>query len=122
MVVHSAPLAHAEERLFAVSKVIKIDPEGSIPIINIPLPENPGRISSNRASRSQFSNFKRQFDKFAGSAKGEAPSIDALTYMRHIHGMLSNLAKAIADESPIPYQDFVLRKDDILGPIRIINR
>lgn len=122
LVVHSAPLAHAEERLFAVSKVIKIDPEGSIPIINIPLPENPGRISSNRASRSQFSDFKRQFDKFAGSAKGEAPSIDALTYMRHIHGMLSNLAKAIADESPIPYQDFVLRKDDILGPIRIINR
>lgn len=122
LVVHSAPLTYAEERLLAISKVLKLDPEGSIPIVNIPLPENPGRISSNRASGSQFSDFKKQFDKFAGLAKGEIPSIDALTYLQHVHGLLSNLAKVIANESPVPYQDIVLTRDDILGPIRITNK
>lgn len=120
--VHSTPLAHAEMRLFAVSKVIRIDPQGSIPIVNIPLPENPGRISSNRASRSHFSDFKEQFDKFVKSAKGEISSVDALTYVQQVHGLLSNLAKRIANESPIPYQDIVLTSDDIVGPVRIINK
>jgi hypothetical protein len=71
---------------------------------------------------SQFIDFKKQFDKFAGSAKGEVPAIDALTYVQHIHGMLSNLAKVIADESPVPYQEIILTRDDILGPIRIIDK
>jgi len=38
LVVHSAPLVHAEAKLFAITDALQLDFEGAIPLVRIPLP------------------------------------------------------------------------------------
>jgi len=120
LVVHSAPLSHAEMRLYAVTDVIQIDSEGSVPLIKIPLPNDPGAISAKRASRKHFSDFEAQFNKYIESVREDHPTVDALTYIVKTHGELAELAMILSKQSPVPYQDIVLTDRDIIGPIKVI--
>src|ERR1019366_8070066 len=61
LVVHSAPLAKAEQKLFAVCDVIDIgEPGGSLPCVKFPIPENPQIISKMRATGSLSEDFTLQ--------------------------------------------------------------
>ncbi|HNP96609.1 MAG TPA: hypothetical protein PKJ63_13305, partial [Cyclobacteriaceae bacterium] len=69
MVVHSAPLAQAERKLFSVCNELKIIGGGSIPIIVCPIPENPAEILNSRSTGSHFEDFEKQFNVFVEAAK-----------------------------------------------------
>ena len=121
LVVHSAPLAHAEMKLHAVIDILQIDAEGAILLIRIPLPIDPQAISANRASRGHFSDFEEQFEKFAKAVSEGVSTIDAMTYIMEVHGELASLATKLSTESPIAYQDIVLTESDIIGSIKVIK-
>ena len=121
LVVHSSPLSHAEKRLYAITDIVQIDSEGAIPLIKIPLPNNPGAISAKRASRKHFIDFEAQFDKYIESVSVGHSTIDAMKYIIETHGKLTELAMVLSRQSPVPYQDVVLTEHDIIGPIKILR-
>jgi len=91
LIVHYAPLALAERRLFSVCDKLTIGENICLPIIRCPIPENPARISASRYSSNHFANFEDQLNVFAKAAKGDIPIIDGLDYASAVLGNLATL-------------------------------
>jgi hypothetical protein len=115
LAVHSAPLAIAGARLFAVVDVRPLSEAQLVPYLKLPLPENPAELSSQRSSQEHFADFQTQFDAFVRAAAGEAPSIDGLDYVWMTHGQISELSAAILARSPVKGRMIVLGESDLRG-------
>lgn len=119
LVVHSAPIAQAEKRLFAICDALPIDETGSIPAIRCPIPENPSLISSYRAKGSLFEDFEVQFKLFVKAMENDAPQKDCLDYCYTSLGKLSNLANKLASRTPVKPEMMVFDESNIIGDIKV---
>ena len=117
--VHSAPIAQAEKRLFAICDELPIDENVSIPIIRCPIPENPSIISSHRAKGNQFENFEMQFKLFVKTMETDAPQKDGLEYCHCSLGKISKLASKLANRTPVKPKMFVFDKSNIKSEVKI---
>lgn len=119
LVVHSAPLAQAENKLFSICVELKISGEGKLPAIRCPIPENPARILTSRSTGCLFKDFDKQFNIFAEAAKGNLPMVDGLDYSSIVLGDLSNLAEKLVVKSPIEPQMPHFDNSNIIGGVKI---
>jgi len=121
LVVHSAPLAQAERRLFSVCDKLIINENGSLPIIRSPIPENPAQILTSRSKGDHFADFNNQINVFAKAANGDIPMIDGLDYASMVLGNLARLSELAADKSPIAPQIMVFNSSNIIGEVKKKN-
>lgn len=121
LVVHTAPLATAGTRLFALIEHRPL-PEGqAMPVLRLPLPTNPGELRAQRATRALFSDFQAQLDAFVQSAAGKVPSIDGLDYIWETQGRLANFAAAVIGRSPVKGEMMKFDESNIIGDIRFMT-
>jgi len=118
LIVHSAPLAYAEKKLFIVCRTYKIKQNTKLPAIHCPIPDDPGHIQESRAKGIHFENFSDQFDKFTKAVRGEIPSLDGIDYAHMVLRYLVDFSKMLAEESPIMPEKIVINKSDIIEPIK----
>lgn len=118
LAVHSAPLAQAERKLFAITKKVEI-PGGELPYICCPIPKNPHQISAARANGSMFENFEEQFNRYIGVGEEKTDHIDGLEYCHEVLGLMSNLANILASRSPVKPQMMVFDRSNIIGEVKI---
>ncbi len=119
LVVHSAPLAQAERKLFSICDELKIVGGGRLPIIRCPIPENPAKISNSRSTGSHFEDFDNQFNVFVEAAKGDIPMIDGLDYASAALGNLAKLSDKVAEKSPVVPEMMVFDNSNIIGEVKI---
>lgn len=115
LVVHSAPLAQAESKLYAVCEAVEISGGKSLPVITCPLPDRPNEIRASRAREEHLEDFETQFYSFVQASKGEIPKRDGMQYAHQVLGFLSELASEFAKISPVRPQAIVLNDTDIVG-------
>jgi len=118
LIIHSAPLAYAEKKLFAICDSFNIEQNKKFPAIRCPIPDDPGNIKKSRAKGIHFENFSDQFDKFSKAARGEIPSLDGVEYAHMILKNLVDLSKSLSKESPIKPEKIVIDKLDIIDSIK----
>lgn len=119
LVVHSAPLAQAERKLFSICEELKIIGGGVLPIIRCPIPENPARILTSRSTGSHFEDFDNQINIFIEAAKGDIPMLDGLDYANASLGNLAILSGKVAEKSPVAPQMMVFDNSNIIGEVKI---
>jgi len=104
LVIHSAPLILANQKLFVLCSSIDIEGDKKIPAIFCPIPEKPSEISASRTKGDHFDNFSDQFSAFIGSGSLKQ---DGLHYM---HGVLENiLLLSIKFATFSPYKPEIMR-------------
>lgn len=118
LVAHSAPLAQAEKRLFAICETLPIN-DDKLPIICCPIPKNPLEIAASRSKGDLFEDFEKQFKLFVGMATEEGPHIDGLDYCHEVMSELSKLANKLGGRSPVKPQMMVLDKSNIIGEVKV---
>lgn len=119
LVVHSAPLAQAQGRMFAVTDELHLGTTGALPAIRLPIPADPVGIAKARATGEHFEDFTRQFDLFVQASQGETPSSDGLIYAHNALGLLSTLARQLGELSPIPPEMPHFDQSNIIGEVTI---
>lgn len=119
IVVHSAPLAQAERKLFSICEELKFVGGEELPIIRCPIPENPEKILTSRSTDSHFEDFDKQFNIFIDAAKGDMPMIDGLDYASDSLGKLAILSDKVAAKSPIAPEMPVFDNSNIIGEVKI---
>jgi hypothetical protein len=117
LVVHSAPLALAQGRLWVWCKAIELAEGKRLPIVRFPLPAQPAAIMAAR-SKADYENFQMLIEQFAGSADVDPSMRDALRYAHTVMGDLAELALDLASHSPVAPQMPVLTDEDLAGPIQ----
>ena len=118
LVVHSAPLAKARNRLFATSHELHITDHGSLPAVRLPIPLNPNAVSKSRATGEHFEDFTRQLDRFAEATSTDATSSDGLLYAHQALNKLILLACQLGEHSPLAAEVPRIGPADIIGPVR----
>ena len=104
LVVHSAPLMVARQRLMAVCASYRLSEAQNVPTVRYPLPEKPAEISAGRALSKKgnfFDDFSKQLEAFIGATAGNAPTVDALEYLHEAFGKLLELAISLSVLSPV---------------------
>lgn len=119
IVVHSAPIAQAEKKLFSICEELKIVGGGKLTMVRCPIPENPAEILTSRSKGCHFEDFDKQFNIFVETAKGDIPIIDGLDYASAVLGNLAILSDKVAEKSPIAPQMMVFNNSNIIGEIKI---
>ncbi len=117
LVVHSAPLAQAEKRLFAICDSVSIN-GGELPAISCPIPKKPMDIAASRASGSLFEDFEKQFELFVGMTNKKEPQIDGLEYCHSVMANISKLANKLAARTPVKPKVKVFDKSNIIGEFK----
>ena len=117
LVVHSAPLAQAEKRLFAVCNTVSIN-GGELPAISCPLPKNPMGIAVSRAKGTLFEDFEKQFNLFVGASNKEEPHMDGLEYCHSVMTNISDLANKLATRTPVKPKMKVFDNSNIISEFK----
>ncbi len=100
LVVHAAPLAHADKTLYAVCQAIEL-PEGrKFPGIKLPLPSDPDSISGERNSGRYFKDGELNFARFSNAIEDVDSAKDALEYAHLTMQLISSLASSVSKLSP----------------------
>lgn len=121
LVVHSAPLAKAQQKMYAVCEATTIGESGGLPSVRFPIPNDPHSISKIRATGDLFKDCTLQFEAFVRAIAGEMPNKDGLSYAHDVTGKLASLSAMLADKSPVLPEMVVFDESNIIGPIRITN-
>jgi hypothetical protein len=117
LVVHAAPLALAQRRLWVWCQAHSL-PDGSLlPTVRFPLPPNPAGIVKAR-DNPDYEDFEKMTKEFAGIAEVSPSLLDALQYAHGVVGDAAELAAELATFSPIQPQMPTLRRTDLGGPLR----
>lgn len=119
LVVHSAPLAKAQSRMFAVTAELCLGVSGALPAVRLPIPANPQGIAKVRATGEHFEDFARQFELFVQASQGEAQSSDGMIYAHKALAQLSLLARQLGERSPAPPKIPHFSESNIIGPVTI---
>lgn len=122
LVVHTAPLAMAGGRWFAVIEHQPLADSGLMPLLRIPLPLDPATVKKERSSGSLFNDFNAQQEAFTKAVRGQVPWTDGLDYLWEVHGQLADLTSKVADSSPVKGEMMHFDESDLRGPIRVITR
>lgn len=118
LVVHSAPLAKAQGRLFAVLEELPLG-DGALPAIRLPIPADPDAVSKSRASGSHLNGFESQYELFVKANHGDAESSDGLTYCYGALEELARLAHQFGKRSPVAPEMPRFDETNIIGEIKI---
>jgi len=121
LVVHSAPLAHADRTLFAVCRSFDMPQGRELPGIKLPIPNNPSEISGGRSSGRYFEDPELNFARFTNALEDSANARDALEYAHISMQLISALAETISSTSPFEPEIPTFSKKDIIGDIKIIE-
>jgi hypothetical protein len=116
LIIHSAPLVQAKQKLFAICDAIDIEDGRKLPSILCPIPENPSEIQASRAKGTHFEDFTAQFEAFAGVGNTK---LDGLQYVHQALGDLSKLALELAKHSPITPKMMHFDRMNIIGQVVI---
>jgi len=119
LVVHSAPLAKAEQKLFVVSSELDIGTQYKLPSIICPIPDNPKEIAASRSKGNFFENFEKQIGLFNKAANMDIPSTDGLVYAHSVVGNLYKFAHMLVDESPVIPKRMTFDESNIISDIEI---
>jgi hypothetical protein len=119
LVVHLAPLATAEKRLYAEIRQFELPKNLHLPYIICPIPDNPAEINSARSKGTYFEDFEKLIDTFTKGGVMRPPQRDGLDYCHRVLGRLAELALTLSRTSPVEPQMPVFDKANIIGPIKI---
>jgi hypothetical protein len=100
LVIHVAPLARAERRLFASNGTLSVGSD-RLPFTICPIPDDPEKIVASRNRGDFFDDFASQWETYARGNKGDIPPRDALTYCHIALGKLTELAESLSVHSPV---------------------
>lgn len=117
LVVHCVPLARSDASLFALSTELTVAGHGRLPAITFPIPKDPSSISRSRASGAHFR--KDELSLLVRSNRGDAASVDGLSYA---YGSLANLVKLASDlatRAPVKPEMPQLTDKDIVGEVKV---
>jgi hypothetical protein len=101
LVIHVAPLARAEQRLFANTGTLLVDGSDHLPFTNCPIPDDPEKIMASRTRGDFFNDFAAQWETYGKGNNRDLPSRDALTYCHMALGKLTELAESLSVHSPV---------------------
>jgi hypothetical protein len=118
LVVHSAPLATAKERLWVLCSAHNLPNGAKLPALRFPLPNDPAAIRSARSRGDLFEDFAKLIHDFVDATRPDVTSKDALQYLHTVLGKLGEIAAKFSTFSPLPPEMPVLTDADIIGPIR----
>lgn len=118
LVVHSAPLAKAQGRLFAILEEVPLG-DDALPAVRVPIPADPEAAKKSRADGSRFDNFENQYELFVKANYGDAESLDGLAYCHGVLEEMARLAAHLANRSPIAPETPHFDQSNIIGEIRI---
>lgn len=121
LVVHSAPLAHADRTLFAVCRSFDMPQGRKLPGIKLPIPSNPSEISGGRSSGRYFEDPELNFARFTNALEDSANARDALEYAHISMQLIGALADTVSSASPFEPEIPTFSKKDIIGEIKIID-
>lgn len=117
LVVHAAPLALAQRRLWVWCQAHPLPDGDLLPTVRFPLPPNPAAIMKAR-DNPDYEDFEKLAQDFAGVAKVSSTLLDALQYAHGVLGDAAELATELAAFSPVAPRMPTLRRDDLVGPLR----
>ncbi len=118
LIVHSAPLAIAQEKVLAKCTELKIEGKESIPSVLYFLPKDPEIICKSRSQGSHFIDFSNMIEKFAPSGEEQKPTLDGMDYAHSVLEKMGKLARDLARKSPITAEPMVFDKSNIIGKIK----
>lgn len=119
LIVHSAPLAIAQEKVLAKCTELKVEGKGGIPSVRYFLPKSPEAICNSRSQGSHFIDFSNMIEKFSPSGEEQKQTLDGMDYAHSVLGKIGKLAGDLARESPIAPEPMVFDKSNIIGEIKI---
>ena len=111
LVIHSAPLSHAEKKSYAIKKLFKLQ-KNYLPYIVCPIPDNPSKIYKFRHSLESYINFDTLFNSFV-DIFDEAYTTDGLTYCYHSLADMARFALKLGATSPVKPEIATLSEADI---------
>jgi hypothetical protein len=115
LVMHVAPLARAQRRLFAKNTVVSIA-GAELPYTTCPMPDDPERIMAMRARGDFYSDFNAQWEAYVGQG---STGPDGLTYCHRALRKLAEVAEALAQYSPVPPKKMRVRLNSQDQPAEI---
>lgn len=118
LIVHSAPLAIAQEKVLAKCTELKVEGKGSIPSVRYFLPKDPETIYKSRSQGSHFIDFSNMIEKFAQFEEEQKPPLDGMDYAHSVLKKMGELARDLARKSPIAAERMVFDKSNIIGEIK----
>jgi hypothetical protein len=92
-----------------------------LPCIVCPLPDKPEEIHADRARGSTFADFEVTIQLLLAAMQDDRPHKDAL---RYTHASLRNIcevARLVADNSPIAAEPIIMHELEMIGGLRIIG-
>lgn len=120
LVVHSAPLAHADRTLFAVCQNLALPQGKRFPLIKLPLPNNPSGIAGERSSGAYYQDPELNFARFSNALENFESAKDALGYAHLTMQLLGALAKSVSKLSPVTPEIPTFTTEDIIGDIKFL--
>lgn len=100
LVVHAAPLAHADKTMYAVCQAIELPGGRKFPGIKLPLPSDPYSITGERTSGRYFEEDELNFARLSNALADVDSAKDALEYAHLTMQLVSSLASSISKVSP----------------------
>lgn len=111
LIIHSTPLAQAENKLFAIYKIIEIHKK-EVPTIFCPIPKNPQNIYQNRSKEYFFNDFNKLFYDYIYDDETDL-KIDGLNYCYQVVNLMAKLSLKIGMRSPIEPEMITFDKSTI---------
>lgn len=118
LIVHSAPLAIAQNKILTKCDELKVEGKGSIPTVRYFLPRDPETINKARSQGSYFINFNKMIEEFAQFEDEQKPMLDGMDYAHSVLEKIGKLARDLAKKSPIAAERMVFDKQNIIGKIK----
>ncbi|HEB0657142.1 TPA: hypothetical protein RY214_003880 [Pseudomonas aeruginosa] len=101
LVVHIAPLAHAGQSLFAVTRTFNMPQGQQQPAVKLPLPNDPVSLIEERATGRYFDDPELNFARFSGAFSDTDNCRDSLEYAHVCMQLLGSMARSVSESSPL---------------------
>ncbi|KEZ76134.1 hypothetical protein C41B8_16399 [Salinisphaera hydrothermalis C41B8] len=122
IVVHSAPLEHAEARLFAQSYLAPFNGDRRIPAIRCPIPGDPISVKQARSSAADHKSFDELQQSYLMMARQEGYGVDGLEYVWSVAGRISAFSQQVSIRSHIEAQPITVTSKDTIGGFSYTTR
>jgi hypothetical protein len=114
LVVHCAPLASADKKLYALRMSLPLDAKTTLPAIKLPIPSTPSEIMKGRSSGSHFRDPQMNYARFVNALENPAVAPDGMEYAHLSLEHLGALAAELAATSPVQPEIPTLTEKDII--------
>ncbi|MGY8810839.1 MAG: hypothetical protein ACKVK5_07365 [Pseudomonadales bacterium] len=119
LVIHTAPLAKAGQRLYAVTRSFVLLNNEQLPGIKLPLPSDPAGLKSARSSGRYFQDPELNFARARNIIDDIENTKDSLEYAHICMQLLSTMSSSVSKNSPIKPEVPIITSADTIGGIKI---